>query len=166
MANYLIEFDEYLHFTIEQFINVIENIEGIKLSELKVKDLTYYNEQIIDPGHGIYIFKTSENILLVGKAETTSFTERIPKHFDVRPLAWFNRLLFITCREYFKDSLEKENFLKSSKYVFENASLILINMKEDRKKIVRLENILRGTTRTLNKYKKLRYNMDLALSQI
>lgn len=118
MKKYLIEFSEHLHLNLEQFIDVIENTEGIKLSELKVKDLTYYNEQIIYPGHGIYIFKTSENILLIGKARTMSFTERIPKHFDIRPKAWFNRLLFITCREYFKSKLEEEDFFKVIKVCF------------------------------------------------
>ncbi|MCI9844562.1 hypothetical protein [Flavobacterium pectinovorum] len=165
MSKYLIEFDEHSHRSLKQFIDLIESTEGIKLNELKVKDLTYCNEQIINPGHGIYIFKTDENILVVGKARTTSFTERIPKHFDIRPKAWFNRLLFITCREYFKVELTNENFLMSSRYVFENARLILINMK-NAEKIDQLENILRGTTRTLNKYKKLKYDDNLILSNI
>lgn len=165
MTKYLIEFDEVANLSIEQFKNLINNTEGIKLSELKVKDLTYCNEQIINPGHGIYIFKADKEILLVGKARTTSFTERIPKHFDIRTNAWFNRLLYVICKRKNKWDKNEENYLKSSKFAFESASLILVNMKNPQQ-IDQFEKILRGTIKPLNEYKNLKYDMNIVLSQI
>lgn len=152
MSKYLIEFDDHLNLFVNEFIEIINKTEGIRLNELKVKDLTYNNTLII-PGHGIYIFKTDNDILLIGKARSNSFTERIPKHFDIRPKAWFNRLLFITCREHYKVELNDENFKLSSQYVFENGKLLLINMKNSYQ-IDQFENILRGTTETLNKFRR------------
>ncbi|MBO0329840.1 hypothetical protein [[Muricauda] lutisoli] len=165
MKDYLIDFEDHINLTVKQFIDLINKTEGIKLNQLKVKDLSYFNEQPILPGHGIYIFKTEEKILLIGKARSNSFTERISKHFDFRPKAWFNRLLFITCREHFKKELTEENFKEASKYVFDNGSLILVNMKNP-KQIDQFENILRGTTETLNKFKRKRYNDNIILGEI
>ena len=94
MKNYIIEFENYEDFTLSDFIDVIKKTDGIPLNELKVKDLTYCNDEFIEGGCGVYIFKEKEDIILVGKAETVSFTERIAKHFDLRTNAWFNRLLY------------------------------------------------------------------------
>ena len=105
MKNYIIEFENYEDFTLGDFIEVIRKTEGIPLNELKVKDLTYYNDEFIEGGCGVYIFKEKEDIILVGKAETVSFTERIAKHFDLRTNAWFNRLLYII-------SMKKLGFLQ------------------------------------------------------
>ena len=88
MKNYIIEFENYEDFTLGDFIEVIRKTEGIPLNELKVKDLTYYNDEFIEGGCGVYIFKEKEDIILVGKAEIVSFTERIAKHFDLRTNAW------------------------------------------------------------------------------
>lgn len=165
MSKYLIEFEEHLNLSINQFIDIINQTEGIKLEDLKVKDLTYYQGELINPGHGIYIFKTNEKILLIGKARSNSFTERISKHFDIRPRAWFNRLLFITCREHFRTELNEENYKLASKFVFENGKLILINMK-NYQQIDKFESILRGTTETLNKFRRKKYDGNILLSQI
>lgn len=165
MSQYLIEFDDFSNLNISQFIDIINQTKGIKLEELKVRDLTYYNNELINPGHGIYIFKTDEKILLIGKARSNSFTERISKHFDIRPAAWFNRLLFITCREHFKTELNDDNFRIASKFVFENGRLILINMK-NLSQIDKFESILRGTTETLNRFKKKKYDRNILLSEI
>ncbi|CEJ68693.1 hypothetical protein BN1195_00982 [Chryseobacterium oranimense G311] len=165
MPNYLIEFEEFTNLSINQFIDVINQTEGIKLEDLRVKDLTYYKNSLINPGHGVYIFKTDEKILLIGKARSNSFTERISKHFDIRPGAWFNRLLFITCREHFNTKLDENNYKIASRFVFENGKLILINMKT-LSKIDRFESILRGTTETLNKFKKKKYDGNILLLDI
>ncbi|MEE1961492.1 hypothetical protein V1387_02255 [Allomuricauda taeanensis] len=165
MNNYLIEFDNYSNLSVFEFIDLISKTKGISLKDLKVQDLTYYNHELINPGHGIYIFKTDEKILLIGKARSNSFTERIAKHFDVRPKAWFNRLLFIICREHFNVELNDDNFKLASKYAFENGRLILINMK-NLSQIDKFESILRGTTETLNKFKKKRFDLNIPLSSI
>ncbi|MDY3338760.1 hypothetical protein PG279_06160 [Riemerella anatipestifer] len=102
---------------------------------------------------------------MVGKARSNSFTERIPKHFDFRPKAWFNRLLFITCREYYKAEINDENFKRSSKYVFEHGRLLLVNMKKS-EQIDKFENILRGTTGALNKFRNKKYDGNIKLSEI
>jgi len=83
MDDYLIEFEDYSNYTIREFIEILKSKKGKLLKDLKVKDLTYFNGKLINPGHGIYIFKENDEIILVGKARTTSFTERIAKHFDV-----------------------------------------------------------------------------------
>ena len=168
--NYLIELSDFLDKPIENLVNEIDKIEGIKLSDLKVRDLTYCNDKLIEPGLGVYIFKTNEQILLVGKTSSNSFTERVPKHFDVRPGAWFNRLLFIVCREHYKIKIngkyyEKKDYEKASKFVFENGKLVLINAK-DLNQINELENILRGTADPLNKFKTKRYDKADILSNI
>ena len=48
MKNYIIEFENYEDFTLGDFIEVIRKTEGIPLNELKVKDLTYYNDEFIE----------------------------------------------------------------------------------------------------------------------
>ena len=171
--NYLIELSDFLDKPIENLVNEIDKIEGIKLSDLKVRDLTYCNDKLIEPGLGVYIFKVNEpkeQILLVGKTSSNSFTERVPKHFDVRPGAWFNRLLFIVCREHYKIKIsgkyyEKKDYEKASKFVFENGKLVLINAK-DLNQINELENILRGTAEPLNKFKSKTYDKSKILSSV
>jgi len=156
MTEYIIEYDQFRNKTLQELINEIHRI-GIKLNDLKVKDLTYYNDEFIEHGHGVYVFRDPNRILIVGKATSTSFTERIPKHFDIRTGAWFNRLLFVTCLRKFEIEKTPENYRKSSRYVFDHSKLILINFKvfnnSDKIKIGKLESILRKTTDTLNQTK-------------
>ena len=121
MKNYIIEFENYEDFTLGDFIEVIKKIEGIPLNELKVKDLTYYNDEFIEGGCGVYIFKEKEEIILVGKAETVSFTERIAKHFDLRTNAWFNRLLYvISMKKLGFGAKDEKGYREASKYAFIN----------------------------------------------
>lgn len=155
MDDYLIEFEEIESYSVSAFIDRIKRTKGKKLSDLKVRDLTYHNEEPIWPGEGVYIFRENEEILLVGKVSSMSFTERIPKHFDVRPFAWFNRLLYLTCVRHLKLEKNEKNFITASKYAFENLNLVLINFKK-REKINRIERLLRSSTNTLNKFKKLK----------
>ena len=155
MDDYLIEFEEIERASISEFIDRIKSAKGKKLSDLKVRDLTYHNEEPILPGEGVYIFREGEEILLVGKVSSMSFTERIPKHFDFRTSAWFNRLLYITCLRHLKLEKNEENYITASKYAFENLNIVLINFKS-REKINRIERLLRSSTNTLNKFKKLK----------
>lgn len=164
-TNYLIEFEDYENKSISQLIQDIRLTEGIKLNDLKVKDLTYYHNEIINPGLGVYIFKLNNTFFHIGKVRSNSFTERIPKHFDIRPKSWFNRLLFITCREYYNIPLDNSNYIKASDFVFNNLSLVLLNIKNI-DKIDTIEKIMRSNTETLNKFKYKKYDESLILSSL
>lgn len=170
MDDYLLEFEDFTNYTVDEFINVLKSKQGKLLNELKVKDLTYFNDELINPGHGIYIFKENDKIILVGKARTVSFTERITKHFDVRPKAWFNRLMYVKSRQdlgkNFKNTLDKtDSFKEASKYAFENYSLVLINMINPNQ-IDTFESILRGTAEPLNEFKRKKYSKDILLKDV
>lgn len=163
--NYLLEFDELKNSTISNFIDSIEKTNGKKLSELKVKDLNYHNHKLILPGEGVYVFREKKKILLVGKVSSMSFTERIPKHLDYRPNAWFNRLLFLICERLLEVEPIEENYKIVSKYAFENLNLVLINFKS-REKINRTERLSRASTNTLNKFKHLKeHNLNKILNE-
>ena len=99
--------------------------------------------------------RENEEILLVGKVSSMSFTERISKHFDYRPYAWFNRLLFLICERLLKLERTEENYKIASKYAFENLNIVLVNFK-NKEKINRTERLLRSCTNTLNKFKNLK----------
>jgi hypothetical protein len=161
--NYVIEFEEVKNNTIEEFIEFINKTEGKKIADLKVKDLTYQNDQLIFPGHGIYIFRNNKEIILVGKATSTSFTERLAKHFDIRPGAWFNRLMYVICCRLLKIEKNDENYKIASKFAFENVDLVLVNF-QNRVGIEKIERLLRSSTNTLNKFKNLKlkdYNIKV-----
>lgn len=153
--NYLLEFEQLKGNSIEFLLERIKNAKGKKLSELKIKDLSYHNQNLINPGEGVYIFRDKEKIILVGKVSSMSFVERIPKHLDYRPNAWFNRLLELICERLLEIEPNEENYIKASKYAFENLNLVLINFKT-RDKINRIERLLRSCTETLNKFKNLK----------
>jgi hypothetical protein len=153
--NYLIEFDEIKELTIKELLDRIKKTKGKALNELKVKDLSYHNGNLITPGEGVYIFREKTEIVLVGKVSSMSFTERISKHFDYRPYAWFNRLLFLLCERHLKLEKSEQNFKLASKYAFDNLNIVLINFKS-REKINRIERLLRSCTNTLNKFKHLK----------
>lgn len=170
MDDYLLEFEDFTNYTVEEFINIIKSRKGKHLDDLKVKDLSYFNGELINQGHGIYIFKEKDKIILVGKARSVSFTERIAKHLDIRPDAWFNRLMYVKSRqdlgENFKNTLDKtDSFKKASKYAFENYSLVLINMINPNQ-IDTFESILRGTANPLNEFKGKKYSKEILLKNI
>lgn len=151
---YIIEYDSLKNLTIQEALNKISSIPGILLQDLKVMDLSYYNGRPLYPGTGVYIFRENKKIKLVGKAESMSFTERIPKHFDPRPFAWFNRLLQLVGGGLNNES-DQEDFQKASIYAFEKMNLVLIHFKE-RDRIGRTERLLRAATECLNRFKGVR----------
>lgn len=163
--NYLMEYEQFCHLHLSKFIEEIKNTNGIPLNDLKIKDLTYFNNEIINPGIGVYVFKLKNEIFLVGKVRSNTFTERIPKHFDVRPNAWFNRLLFVTCREHLKIPLDKNGYLEASKFCFENLNLVLINVK-DSSKVDILEKALRANSEALNRCKNKKHNENILLQEL
>jgi len=155
---YLLEFDDIQHLSIESFLNAIQRTPGIKLEELTVKKLSYHNEEIIYPGMGVYIFRTGTKFKYVGKVSSMSFTERIPKHLDVRPYAWMNSLLkILALKELNETNIERRELEKASKYAFDNLNLVLINFKSNERDLInRLERMLRSYPGPLNRFKRLR----------
>ncbi len=97
--------------------------------------------------------------MYAGKAQSMSFTERIAKHFDPRPYAWFNRLLELVGGGLGKDS-EHEEFQAASRKAFNTMNLVLIHF-QDRERIARKERMLRASTNCMNKFKKLKeHNLE------
>ncbi|MBL4653646.1 MAG: hypothetical protein JKY53_12410 [Flavobacteriales bacterium] len=153
---YVIEYNEIKCLSIREAKKHILNCDGIRLDEMKVKDLTYHNDEFIYPGSGVYIFRNGKQIVYVGKCSSMSFTERIAKHFDLRKVAWMNRLLKLICERIQGNKVTDDNLKIASKYAFENLSLVLINFKE-RDRIDRTERMFRATYKeALNTFKKLK----------
>jgi len=167
METYLLQFDKIKNLSAREFIDLINSIKGAPLKDLKLYDLSYFNGQRILPGIGVYVFKDSNAPIYVGKCSSSSFIERIPKHFDSRKVAWFHRLLeLIALKKLGSKIISDDSLLKASDYAFENTTLILINFSIDQKVSIKfLEKLLRIILKPLNKFKnkKLKdYNMTVA----
>jgi ribosomal protein L24E len=158
--DYVIDYDSIKHLSIAESLRTIANVPGIPLNELKVMDLSYYKGEHLYPGEGVYIFRVDNEIKLVGKAESMSFTERVPKHFDPRPYAWFHRLLELVGGGLNKQSSEKE-FQAASREAFNTMNLVLIHFTSSRARIARTERMLRASTNCMNKFKRLKeHNLE------
>lgn len=153
--NYLLEYENIKTGSIKDLLALLQDTQGKKLNELKVKDLTYHNDKPIWPGTGVYLFRNEREIVYVGKAQSMSFTERIAKHFDLRTYAWFNRLLELICTKGLGLEWNNENSITASKYAFEKFNVIFINFAEP-ELIDELETLLRSCTPALNKFKNRR----------
>jgi hypothetical protein len=152
---YLLQYEQVKNFNDEQFIHLINETPGIHLKELKAIDLVFYNGEPIYRGVGVYVFKNSERIYYVGNCVARSFTERIPAHFDIRKVGWFNSLLRHIVLDN-KDVLNDDSLQKAAKIAFNNLSVILINFEEDsneytRHRINNLEKRLGTILKPLNK---------------
>ena len=154
MDNYLLQYSDLENLTLREFKDKVEKLQGINLKDLKISDLTFYNGNPILPSEGVYIFREGTNFVYVGKVTSMSFTERIPKHFDTRTFAWFNRLLKIICEKKNEKEITDENLIEASKFAFKNLNLILINFTK-RERINSIEKLLRASTNTLNRFKTL-----------
>ena len=164
MENYLLQFDEIKNLTASELIGLLNSKKGVPLKDLRLYDLSHFKGQNIYPGIGVYVFKDANEPIYVGKCLSSSFIERIPKHFDSRKVAWFHRLLeLITLKKLDLKIISDDSLLKASDYAFENTSLILINFSIDQKASIKsLEKLLRIILKPLNKFKnkKLKdYNM-------
>ncbi|GBE18670.1 hypothetical protein BMS3Abin16_01276 [archaeon BMS3Abin16] len=67
----------------------INRTTGILVKDLKVKDLIFDGDTVIDPNTGVYILSKKGKVQYVGKCGSKSFQERVPAHFDIRSDAWF-----------------------------------------------------------------------------
>jgi hypothetical protein len=158
--NYLIEYSSIELFSIEELLHILNATEGKRISELKVRDLTFHNNKEIWRGEGVYLFRRNKDIVYVGKVSSMSFTERIGKHFDLRKEAWMNRLLkLISEKELILNEETLENLKSASLHAFENLNIVLINFKtREVSRINRLETLLRACTKPLNGFKNLKIN--------
>ncbi len=162
---YLLEYDNLKNLSIKAMLEAIHDTKGIRLDELKVRDLTYHNGTELFPGEGNYLFREEKKIIYVGKCSSMSFTERIAKHFDIRHFAWMNRLLKIICEKRLNLEINNKNLLLASKYSFENLNLVLINFS-DRARINRTERLLRACSEPLNKFKNIKIkNLDIIVNE-
>ena len=155
MKDFVLQYEELKKMTLSQFVSVTKKTKGVLLKDLKVRDLSFYNGQYIYPGEGVYVFKNGTELYHIGKCSSMSFTERLPKHFDVRKRAWFNRLLEITVQNNEHYSDDDEGYMAASAFVFDTLELVLINFHE-RERISAIERLLRATNEPLNKFKRLR----------
>ena len=153
MSDFYLEFDEHSEKTLSEFLALLETINGIELSDLRVSDLSISNGEIVTQGEGVYLFRKGTQVMYVGKVSSMSFTERIGKHFDVRRYAWFNRFLKLIAEKVDEvDCKEDEYLVEALEYALKHCNLVLINFNE-RKRINKFETVLRRTTNPLNKFK-------------
>jgi hypothetical protein len=162
LNKYYYELNEILDHNPNSICDWIKSTSGIKLSELKVKDLVFHNGLPIRTGNGVYIFKENDIPLYVGNCVARNFVERIPAHFDVRQNGWFNSLLVTLIKRTFnrksKDDKTDDNLSQSAKLAFEKLDLVLINFSNyDKLAINILEDYLKITLKPVNgvKHKKL-----------
>ncbi|MBF4506065.1 hypothetical protein IRZ83_05235 [Flavobacterium sp. JLP] len=152
--NYLITYND--NKSTEQIIQEINNIEGLPLKDLKVMDLIYHNGDPIRSGIGVYIFKSKEKCYYVGNCVSRCFAERIPAHFDLRKVGWFNSLLKTIIKHKFTDKkITDESLHQAAKFAFENISLVLINFEYNKDYInqkKRINNLERNLGEGLKSY--------------
>ena len=163
MENYIINYNGQ---QLDAIVREINLLQGLPLSDLKIKDLVFNRVDglPIRSGCGVYIFKNSERTYYVGNCVARNFVERVPAHFDIRHVGWFNSLL--------KAIIKKDNILlkhlssseinlkleTSAQFAFENLNLILINFPTYNKdQINNLENLLGKELKSVNtRFKKLK----------
>lgn len=163
--NYLLQYSEVKNYSLGNFKEEIENLEGINISDLKISNLNYHNGVNIYPGMGVYVFRENKKYKYVGKVSSMSFTERIPKHFDTRPYAWFNSLIETVLKNEKNSncmSFEVSEYQKVAKHIYDNYNLVLINFEEEKDfgHINKIETLLRASASPLNKFKTKRINDD------
>ncbi len=156
MKEYFIEYSPEI--SIDDLEYKIRTIEGLPLSELKVKDLVFYKGKPIYSGNGVYIFKCGDEICYVGNCIARSFVERIPAHFDIREIGWFHSLLTTMIKnKHGKVKKTDQNLQEAAANAFEELKLVLINFPNYNKiEINNLENILGNRLKPYNtRFRKL-----------
>jgi hypothetical protein len=138
--SYCLNFEDLLGHPLRDIKTVITNSTKLNISDLRVTDLIYVDSLPIITGNGIYMFFKRNDCQYVGKSEKKSFVERIPAHFDIRDVAWFNTYLKKILVHKFANSLQ-EAFSYSL-----NTDLLLINIKDRtnlRNYCIKLEKLFR-----------------------
>lgn len=154
--NYLITYSD--NKKIEQFIEEINITDGLPLKDLRVIDLVYYKGEPIRSGIGVYIFKSKDKCYYVGNCVARCFAERIPSHFDLRKVGWFNTLLkTIIKNEFIDKEITDESLNIAAKFAFENINLVLINFEYSSHYInqkIKINNLERDLGIALGSYNK------------
>lgn len=158
MKDYIIEYSHEIND--EHLESLIRSMPGMPLSQLKIKDLVFYQEKPIHSGNGVYVFKRGEEICYVGNCIARNFVERIPAHFDIRAGGWFHSLLVaLIKKKYGKVPKTNEKLQEAAEIAFTELSLILINFPNDiynRISINNLENRLGNRLKPYNnRFKKI-----------
>lgn len=163
MSKYLLQFANYRNKTIGHFKQAILDTPGIGLKDLKVSDLNFCEAKEILPGIGVYVFKQGAHVFYVGKCSSMSFIERIPKHLDFRPHAWFNRLLELLAQNgEGKKIATSIEYLEAAKFAYQNISVVLINFESKNDDVIeKSERMLRYILKPKNGFKtKMGYLED------
>ncbi|MCW2119971.1 hypothetical protein [Flavobacterium sp. 7A] len=138
------------------------------MSDIKIKDLVFnrVDGKPIRTGCGVYIFKNSERTYYIGNCVARNFIERIPAHFDIRHVGWFNSLLKAIIKNkniLIKDMISSEinyELENSAQFAFDNLNLILMNFPTYSKdQINNLEKLLAEKLIPINKrFRRLKNN--------
>lgn len=155
MSKYLLDYEKIRDLSIENFVHKLQNLDGIRLKDIRLEDFIFYNGKAIASGRGVYIFKNDIEFYYVGDCTSRSFIERIPSHFDTKCEAWMNIILKHHTLRTMKLPLTNENLASSATTILMNYSLILINFEEHNMlKISNLERLLLSVLNPINKLKK------------
>ena len=155
MANHIINFEDIANLSVHEAIKKIESLQGIKLSEIKMKDFVFHDNKAISSGRGVYLFKNESMFYYVGDCTSRSFIERIPCHFDTKPEAWMNIVVKHYAQRTLNLPLDNSSLEYASEYILDNFSVVMINFIEyDKDKIAAFERLLLSTLDTINKLKK------------
>lgn len=156
MSKYLIEYNKDI--SNEELEEKIRSIEGLPLSQMRVKDLVFHNDEPIYTANGVYVFKYGNEICYVGNCVARCFVERIPAHFDIRSTGWFHSLLTaLIKKKYGKVKKTNDNLQEAAVKAFSDLSLVLINFPiYDKTAMNNLENILGNRLKPYNsRFRKL-----------
>jgi|GEM_PF-608468 hypothetical protein len=170
MSQYLIEYSSIKDISLKEIKIIIEGTDGLALRDLKMKDLSQFENKKIFPGLGIYIFRNTDSILYVGKTTSRSFIDRVPSHFDLRDASKMNTFLrkvhnsnLIEKVEVQSPEIRNDVFYPAFDYVFNNCSLILISFDEldedwsvRKNRINKFESILRNLLQPVTNTKNMK----------
>lgn len=141
LASYFYRFEDIRKLTLSELSDILKKQGGIKLSELRLRDLVFFGNQPIDRANGVYMFlNRKKEIAYIGKSGSRSIVERIPAHFDLRPTSWFN-----TFMKKLSKSNRRHELQSGAAKIFNNYSLIYIlfkNNKQNKRRISALESLL------------------------
>ena len=169
-----IEFNLNKQKNLQDFKAAIKQLDGLPVKKINIYSLTYdHHSNPIHEGCGVYLFRREKEIYYVGKCSKMSFVERIPKHFDTRPKAWFNHLLKrLAVSHGKKNDFNRHDLESALKVAMHEFNLVLINFRKDKnghydhKEIDRLESLLRRSTECINQIKTNRYLGDDKVEQL
>jgi hypothetical protein len=165
-ANYVISYKELSGLNALEISKKLKSMSGIKVKDILISHLIFYNTQPIYTGNGVYLFKYNDVFVYVGSCVSRNFVDRIPVHFDLRTNGWLNSLL---CRIISKEGKDKstETLTAAATWAMNNCHLVLINFESEyykRHHIKGLEDVLRHELKPYNFKKRKTYEDAHCLS--